>query len=206
MTPALALPLAAVENLLQLAFVAFILFAGPVGRLLTRLAKAQEKKTGAAPKAPSPGQGPVITWKDLLEGRIEGRVPPPAQPEPEPWQESRGGGWEAEVPAHDSERSFVPAAPGMSRVPSEDDLETSGGDGEYVDGSLVASMQAEEAAAGHAHRVAVVRPRYQLGASALRRALRPGEVQRAVLLAEILGPPVTLRRDAQSGGPPLALS
>lgn len=211
----------------DLAEVLFLLlfFVGPVLARILQRARGVEpagrplappRRTGAG--GPAPGPAPqldeTITWKDLLEGRVPGGAAPPPVPVAVPEEMAPAGGppigdapveepWGPD-PFAFPEQDLVPdrdLAPG----PSEEELESHPAPdllAGRVAGSEISDVlgdpAAEQLALGQ-EPAASPAPRRR-GVAHLRASR--ADLRRAVVLSEVFGRPLALRRDGGYPGPP----
>ena len=209
--------------------IVLLFFAGPA--IARSLGKRDEQRPQPPRRRPAPTQGAggsgggTVTWKDLLEGRVEALPDaPPAEaeleevtievtePSPESGPErgpersvepqprrlagARGAteetdsAWGQDPFAFESS-DLVPDSR-LAPVPSEDEIERRLPD--YADHQLAAAERAAFALDSSRDQQD---PLGLVGAG-------PAEMRRAIVIAEVLGPPVALRHGSAFTGPPSA--
>jgi hypothetical protein len=185
----------------------FVFFVLPVLRSIAETRKkAREGQAGRAPRpprAPAPRSGRDL-WRDLLEGRVEPpaatppkpvRRPVPASPPVQPQPTPRPLASLESVPVELAPR-VEDTRLEVSIAPRASELAAPGLDPATLDDELVSRWQAAAAPAARAE-----------PSPALAALLGGGDWRRAVLLSELLAPPLALRGPASAWpGPPAGLN
>jgi len=182
--------------------VILVLLLGPgLKKLLERLGKAaagSRARPSEGGPAPSTGRRPPVTWEELMRGAPpEAPTVPEVDVEPEPVSVST-----SPKPAWGLPMSSIGLEP-LSEIPEEDHLESLGID-EPLSSTLapvgVPSLPRElKRSVSDAWGTDRTRPSRR-GMTA---RLKAGGWRDAVLMAEVLGPPLALREDWSHPGPPL---
>lgn len=188
----------------------FVFFVLPVLRSIAETRKkARAGQAARAPKAPRPPaqRSGRDLWRDLLEGRVEPPAAPPSAPVRRPKAASAPIQPQVARPPLESLESLESVPPALaprvedtrlevSIAPRASELAAPELDPATLDDELVSRWQAAAATTLRAE------PAPVLGAH-----LGGGDWRRAVLLSELLAPPLALRGPASAWpGPPASLS